>query len=56
MGFRESGIGPNRTYSMPFLPTGQSIVFHLLPHQFVTAMAEEGLAFLSTIIEYIENP
>ena len=53
--FDESGIGPNRTYKMPPMPTGQAIVVRLRPHQFLTAMSESGTVMLALIVEYIED-
>lgn len=52
-GMGEGGIGPNRTYLVPKMPTGQAIVFRLLPEQYITAMAESGYVNLALIIEYV---
>lgn len=54
-GFSDNGIGPNRTYKVPPLTPGQTIVVRLLPKQALMAMSEESLCFTSLIIEHIEG-
>lgn len=50
-----AGIGPNRTYTVPPMPTGQAIVIRLQPQQYLMAMSGSGLVGLALIIEYIED-
>lgn len=54
-GFDQPGIGPNRTWTTPAVSGGQVIPFTLQSHQFLTAMAGMGTAFLSVICEYVED-
>lgn len=49
------GIGPNRTYTVPPMPTGQAIVFRLQPQQYLMAMSGSGIVGLALIIEYIQD-
>ena len=49
------GIGPDRNYTMPHMPTGQAIKFDLMPQQWLIGMALEGIAFVSLIVEYLRE-
>jgi hypothetical protein len=46
------GIGPDRLYKLPTLTAGAQIDFVLLPDQWITAGAENGMVVLSLIVEY----
>lgn len=50
-----AGIGPNRTYTVPPMPTGLAIVIRLQPQQYLMAMSGAGLVGLALIIEYIQD-
>jgi hypothetical protein len=49
------GIGANRNYTVPVLAPGQTISFDLRPEQWITAMADEGIAYLTLIVQYLER-
>jgi len=49
------GIGPNRTYTVPPMPTGQAIVIRLQPQQYLMAMSGSGLVGLALIVEHIQD-
>lgn len=44
--------GANKFHAYPRMPVGQSIEIKLLPTQQLFAMAEDGIAEISLIIEY----
>lgn len=46
------GMGVNRTYILSEFPPSRSIRFKLLPEQFLTGASEQGLAFVSLIVEH----
>ena len=50
-----AGIGPDRTYKVPPMPTGQAIVIRLQPQQYLMAMSGSSLVGLALIIEYIQD-
>lgn len=48
-------IGPNRTYTVPLFPPGRGVYpFKLQPTQWVTAMADAGIGYITLIVEYLE--
>lgn len=50
-----NAAGMNRSYKLATVSPGGYVPIHLLPHQTVWAVAEEGFAELSVIIEYREG-
>lgn len=46
--------GLNRTYKLPAMCSGNTIIFTLMPHQSLVAASEEGIAEASIIVEYLE--
>jgi len=53
--FESGGIGPNRNYNMPIMPTSTTIKFKMGPAQFLTAVSDTGLVFASVIVEHCQG-
>lgn len=48
----ENGIGPDRWYKLPPIPSGAQIDFTLLPDQWLIGSVDEGMSPMTIICEY----
>lgn len=53
--FDHGGVGPNRNYLIPQIPSGETVKFRLLPHQFLIGVSDSGLSYASLIVEYCQE-
>lgn len=48
-------IGYNREYKLPVITPGQQCIFDLMPDQFLISVANESLAELTLIVQYLKD-